>query len=340
MKILITGSTASQYSSKSDSRIPTFAGLLCHSLVEKGYSVTWTKPNFSHSKEWLDQFDKIIVGISSPSSLSANKIYGALSVIDYAKELEKLVLFIDAPEPYKVWSGIRAISKNSKELLKSFYINRYDYKEATDSNNFNRLLKTVDYLYNNKWPLTLYPSNPWINQRIISKNIPNLTTENLYGICFDSFILQDLKREKPNGGSYWVVDQPNTVWSKTVSKTLNKEILPIKENKWSDMSSILAKIDDSIGVLISPYKNIEPWWSIIISHSLLLEVPVVTEWRNTINLGKEWAMLASQVEDMSPNERNSLAKTQRSIYSSLLLSSEEVIKSIEKNVLSTRYLKV
>lgn len=339
LKILITGSTASQYSVKANSKIPTFPGLLYNFLIRQGHSVTWQIPTTKLSKEWLDQFDKIIVGVASPSSVSSNRFFGAFSVISHAKSLGKLVLFVDAPEPYKLWAGIRAFSKKPEEVLKPFYANRYEYKEVQeDPKIFSAVLEAVNYLYTQQWPLTLYPSSPLVAKNTLSKNIPNLLPQNSQGLCFDSLILKDMGREEPGGDIYWVVDQPNTRWSKNIQNTVTKQVVPIKNNKWEDMTTILPRIDSSIGVLISSYKNYESWWSVMVPHALLLEVPVVTEWRNTIHLGKEWSMLPAQVEEMSPTERLRLAKAQKYIYSSLLVSEKELVESLEKNLLNTGYL--
>jgi hypothetical protein len=339
LKILITGTTASQYSVKSNSKIPTFAGLLFNFLTQQGHSVIWQAPTTKLSKEWLDQFDKIIVGISSPSSVSSNRFFGAFSVISYARSLDKLVLFVDAPEPFKLWAGIRAFSKKPEEILKPFYLGRYEYTEVqNDPEVFTRISQSVNYLYTQQWPLTLYPSSPLVWESTLSKNIPNLSLINSHGLCFDSFILEDISREKLSGNDYWVVDQPNTNWTKNVKNTILKQVIPIKNHKWEDMSTILPKIDGAIGVLISSYKNYESWWSVLVPHALLLEVPVVTEWRNTIHLGKEWSMLPAQVEEMSPTERLKLARSQKYIYSSLLTSEDRLKESLEKTLLNTRYL--
>jgi hypothetical protein len=338
MKVLITGSTASQYSSKSNERIPTFTGFIYNSLVETGHTVVWEEPSVETTKDYLNQYDKIIVGLSSPSSLSANKIYGALSVINYAKELDKLVLLVDAPEPYKIWSGIRAISNKPLELVKPFHARRYEYINVLDTNNQERLTQTVVDLYKNEWPTTLYPSNPWIHSEVLTKNIPNLNLENIHGLCFDSFVLQDIPRFNLNYEDYWCVDQPNTKWSKNVAKTLSKPVLPIRDHKWQGHSDALARLDSSLGMIISVYKNSEPWWSVMLSHALLLEIPVVTEWRNTSFLGSDWSLLPSEIEEMGPQERNQLAKRQKNIYLSQIPNVGETLKKVENSVLDARKL--
>lgn len=334
MKILITGSTSSQYSSKSDERIPTFTGFVNTSLLETGHSVLWQEPSLEMTKDWLDQFDKIIVGVSSPSSLSANRIYGALSVINYAKELDKLILLLDAPEPYKLWSGIRAIYNKPSELMKPFYIKRYEYLDVVNNDEAHRLVNTVVDLYKNQWPTTLYPSNPWITSDVLTKNIPNLDTDNAHGLCFDSFILQDIPRLNLNYEDYWCVDQQNTRWSKNISKTLAKPVIPVRDHKWQSHSDALARLDSSLGMIISVYKNSEPWWSVMLSHALLLEIPVVTEWRNTSFLGDEWAFIPAEIEDMSPVERNSLAKRQKNIYIESMPNANEVLKKLENSIVN------
>jgi hypothetical protein len=87
-------------------------------------------------------------------------------------------------------------------------------------------------------------------------------------------------------------------------------------------------------MIISVYKNSEPWWSVMLSHALLLEIPVVTEWRNTSFLGSEWAFIPAEIEDMSPVERNSLAKRQKNIYIESMPDANEVLKKLENSILN------
>lgn len=338
MKILITGSTASQYSLKSDERVPTFTGFIYSSLVDAGHDVTWEEPSIYTTKEYLNDYDKIIVGLSSPSSLSANRIYGALSVLNYAKDLNKLIILTDSPEPYKLWAGIRAVANKPSELLKPFYIRRYEYMDVMKNSDESRLVDTVVDLYKNEWPSVIYPSNPWITSDVITKNIPNVLAHSTYGLCFDSSILQDIPRLNLNYEDYWCVDQLNTKWSKSVTQTLSKPVLPIRDHKWQSHSDALARLDSSLGMLVSVYKNYEPWWSVMLSHALLLEIPVVTEWRNTSFLGQDWSLLPSEIEEMSPKERNELAKRQKLTYLQQIPNSGAVLNILENSLINANNL--
>jgi hypothetical protein len=61
---------------------------------------------------------------------------------------------------------------------------------------------------------------------------------------------------------------------------------------------------------------------------------VVTEWRNTSFLGDEWAFIPAEIEDMSPVERNSLAKRQKNIYIESMPNANEVLKKLENSIVN------
>jgi hypothetical protein len=81
-----------------------------------------------------------------------------------------------------------------------------------------------------------------------------------------------------------------------------------------------------MGTLISTYKNNDPWWSIAISQSIAVGVPVVTDWRHTSWVGAEWAFLPivaqSQKDfyrDATPSREESLQKTVEALDNQSLL---------------------
>lgn len=101
MKILITGCTPAQSSVNLMSRTVSFTSLLHNAFEDLGHEVFLTRPHLNYSKEFLDQYDAIFVGLASPSSVSAHYSYGAFAVANKARELGKLRLIVDMPEPQK-----------------------------------------------------------------------------------------------------------------------------------------------------------------------------------------------------------------------------------------------
>jgi hypothetical protein len=327
MKVLVTGFTASQCSENANNRLSTFTGLFKDALDEIKCDVTWKKPQLTMSKEYLDQYDLIVVGIASPQSLAANYVYAGLWVASQAKDLGKLRLIVDAPDPYWIWSGIRDCNDNPQKLFKPFYASRRNYLEAQDPRYSEPIYSFLKHLYTERWVKTIVPSIPWFSKEVVSNAIKNIQTEDIIGICYDREIIDaSLDRIEPSYGKYWCADAPNSNWTKKVIKNLIYEVLPVRSNKYSDSVEVLNRIENSIGTLISTYKNNDPWWSIAISQSIAAGVPVVTDWRHTSWVGAEWASLPSTVEEMSPNQRLIVAQSQKNFYRDATPSREESLQ--------------
>lgn len=331
MKILMTGATASQSPNSKRRNVPTFSRFVDKALEESGHKVTWIDPSVSLSQNYLDEFDSIIVGIAPPTSTAAHRIYGALSVIYFANQLGKLSLMVDAPEPKRVWSGVRAIRNKPEELTKDFYSRRKEYSKLEDSV-LERLLCSIDFLYSEKWPTTIFPSLPWSDYPSISSEIPTTSKENLVGLNFDSIIfstpLKNFSEEKVDSHTYWVSDSFNTKWSRSIEKTVENRVEPVRKNKWEDNDKVSSRIYSSLGCLISVYDKGSPWWSPYLSQALSLEVPVVTDWKLSSMLGTEWSFLANSVEELTNRQRKDLSRAQRSSYISAIPSWEDSLQKI------------
>jgi hypothetical protein len=336
MKILVTGSTANHCSKKSNERVPTFTGQLVFELEQAGHEVTWTEPSISMDTSYLNSFDSIVVGMSPALSVASRWLYPALSVFDYANKLGKVTALLDSPEPQKVWAGIRAVANNPSDLVKDFYVNRKEYGLATEARTFSRLSETISYLYKYTWPSVIYPSFPWREPSKIHSQIPGvLDLEKTTPICFDRNVLEiNVGEIKKQDSHTWSIDYPKTKWSQGISKLVRNEIVPIRDHYWQTNKEALTRIDNSIGVMISPYgKENDSWWSVMLSQSLLVGTPVVTDWKSSCVLGKEWSTLASSVEDMDISQRYKLSKIQKELYLSALLSKQDS-REILDNALS------
>lgn len=327
MKVLVTGFTASQCSENANNRLSTFTGLFKNALDELQCDVTWAKPRLAMTKEYLDQYDLIVVGLASPHSVSANYVYAGLWVASQAKDLGKLRLLIDAPDPYWVWSGIRDCNDNPHKLFKEFYARRDNYIQAQEPKYSEAIYKFLNHLYAEQWVKTIVPSMPWFSKDVVTGAIKNLSTEDVVGICYDRDVIDaSYDRTEPSYGTYWCADAPKSAWTKKVIKSLNSEVLPIKLNKYDKNNEILSRMENSIGTLISTYQNNDPWWSIAISQSIAVGVPVVTDWRHTSWVGAEWAFLPSTIEEMSPSQRLIVAQSQKDFYRDATPSREDSLQ--------------
>lgn len=328
MKILITGCTASQTSSKAIERHPSFTGLLSQSMAKLGHEVVISYPKFNYTKNALDSYDLIFVGLSSPTNVSAHYSYGAFAVAETARELGKLKLIIDNPEPQKIKNTIRDFHTSTDSFYKSFYQTRIQYEDALKKENRERIDSFINHLHTEQWEQSYIPSMPWFSKSVVTEALPNLSEENIVTLCYDRALIDSTEdRTTPIHGDYWCSDNIKSAWTKRISKTLKLPIHSTRYNNYSASATVIEKIQYSTGTLISTYQGGDPWWSVAIPQTLMAGVPVVTDWRHTAELGAEWAYLPSTIEEMSPKEKLIVAQNQKDFYREAAPSYED---SLEK----------
>lgn len=331
MKVLITGCSSSQ---TTDSRMPTFSGLIKNALIAGGHDVVLDTPSIRWSEEDLSRYDSVIVGLAPPTSISAYRLYGALSVIDVARKVTNVRYLVDAPEPHRLWNGIRAIASNPESLIKDFYSKRPDYLIASEPKQLDRLHSVVVDLFTETWEKTLIPAFPWSNPKHITNYIPMLTDNLVSPLCLDSFIIDNKSTSLyiKNDSNMWSYDSKNK-WLDGVAETISGDVQPITVGRKPLVSDSLNRINRSVGTIISTYKNNDPWWSINLPLSLSINTPVITDWRYTSQMGDSWSLLAHQIEELSVNERSRLAAEQTKDYKNFIPNKEEVINSVLESVI-------
>ena len=312
-KILITGMSAPHVSPDANSRSLSFASLMGLVLILHGNDVTQEEPKIAWTEDDLKEYDKVLVGLSPITSLSANHTYGALNVISHLKDTSKLVFFIDAPEPTRIASSLRAIKKKPENLVKPFYSYRKGYTQANSPEVLNRLLETVDSLLVDAWPATLYPMLPWTDHENIQEQLPEAARPSLKGVNLDRYLLSEQEPSDVERTEKWVVENFSSPWTKSTVATLSNPTVPMKWNKgWTD-DKVADQVARGIGALISPHQN-GTWWTYRIVQCLNALTPVATDWRESGFIGSSWMQLASAIEHMSQEERTQLAKDQRKAY--------------------------
>jgi hypothetical protein len=278
--------------------------------------------------EYLKSFDSVIVGISPITSLSANRVYGALHVIDRLWDHKSLTLFVDAPKVNQITASLKSTMMNKESFTKNFFSYRKDYKKViSDQQTSDRLFATVEKLFLGEWPTTLYPSLPWSDESAIYELLP-IGARKLVGMNFDSFLFVDV--EMPTSRrSKWAVDTYKSKWTTKTLNTLAQPHTPMKWNKgWTD-EQVLDQINRSIGAIIAPADREGSWWTYRIAQALSAYVPVVTDWKHSSKLGPEWDILAGAVEDMTDELRYVLAVTQRQSYMAAIPTKQKAISDIE-----------
>lgn len=327
-KILLTGMSAPQASSSANSKSMSFAAVLNKVFLELGHTVDWVGPDIKSTAEDLETYDLVLVGVSPLTSLSANRVYGALSIIDIMWSSPKLKLFIDAPKVDQITFSIKSIHSNPESLVKLFFSYRKDFNSASsDEKTKLRLLSAVDKLMNSQWPDVIYPALPWANPSRIKKLLPeNLST--LTGINLDIFLLKDLEVLEPRRDK-WVVDTYKTKWTDLVTNTLAYPHSPMRWNKgWTDVQ-VFEQISRSLGVLISPHKKDGTWWTYRYIQALNTQTPISTEWKESCKLGDSWSILATSIEAMPVESRKLLAMAQKDSYIASIPTREDAKQILE-----------
>lgn len=326
MNILLTGSTAAHVSAEKNSRTITFPGLIYKALVADRHNVTWIEPSVSMSREYIAEFDSVIVGIAPPTSTAAHRIYGALSVISYAWEVGNLRLLLDAPEPRRVWAGIKAIHNNPDDLIKDFYSKRSEYRKVKNQEVFDRIYNAVNLLFTSPWPMTYYPKLPWMSFPSVSAYIPMARASELVGLNFDRKLIESSTTYSISSHpKFWVADSISSRWTKQQESLVSLPVMSMKVSRWEDSSEALQRLSESIGCMVTVYRNNDPWWSPAISQALHVGVPVVTDWLLSSMLGEAWDVLPGSIEDMTHYQRDALSREQKRTYTNSLLNWEDSV---------------
>jgi hypothetical protein len=327
-KVFLTGMSAPQASSSSNKKSLTFAGVLDKVLTSAGHEVTWASPSVYMTKESLDKFDAVLVGISPLTSVGANRVYGALSVINALKDTDKLTLFVDTPTPSQIEVSLRAVITNPETLTKSFFSYRKEYSNViADKDLLNSVLSGAKYLYENDWATTLYPKLPWKSD---IKLAPNAKT-NLVGVNLDSHIILETDVESDRRAK-WVIDNLTTTWAKSTTAALSLPNSLMKWNKgWTD-EQVAEQILRSIGAIVSPDKRDGTYWSYRYIQAINSNTPVVTDWKESHLIGDAWNILATNIESMSQEKRDLVAMAQRESYVANIPSKQQAVEILQNSI--------
>lgn len=323
--------TAPQSSLKANLRTLSFSSAVNSALLAAGHTVTWADPDIQITEAELDSYDSVIVGISPITSLSANRIYGALNIIGLLWGSEKLNLLIDAPNVSQISTTLRHVRNNPETLTKEFFSNKKGYASVVSDNQLKlNILKSIDLLLDQDWPTTIIPVLPW-KQTYSDRelNLPELAKKSIVYLNLDSYLLEDPK-ESIERTSKWCSDQPDSSWTKRVAKTIELPVSPVKINKGATDSDILDQMSRSIGILLSPYRNEGTWWSYKYVQSINTQTPVATLWEESGSLGSEWNILAATLESMSEEKRVLVATAQRESYIAKIPTKNQSKTMLEK----------
>ena len=327
MKILFTGMASSHC--KKPSNVSFFT--LLSDVLSKDHDIVWASPSMSWKKEDLDRYDQIFFGLTPPTSLSANKLYGALNVLGLMFDSPKLKIVLDSPQIWQFKNSISAVTKDSSILFSSFYSRREGYEAA--SRNKSIVERATAHMLVSVWPKIIYPSVPWLSAEQLASLLGFVSAENLYGINLDPIYI-DPEPARIGRRDYWALENPKSTWIESVKKSIVFPQEPTKVGRKTDDLYALDVIRNSVGLLLPPQeRNSTVWWNYRLIQAMNTSTPIATYWQQTQEFSPSWSMLAYQIEDMSTSQRQALASAQRNTYLDSLPSPDEIRENLNNFLL-------
>ena len=303
---------------------------------EEFSTVTWSEPKLSWTKSDLENFDQIIFGVSPPTSMGANHIYGGINVLNTLYESPKLKLVIDSPQMWQYKNSLRAFRRDSDQIFGSFYSNRKNYIQAKKSNIRESAEALAYKLSTSQWPVSIVPSLPWQDKDSIDEKLSFIPKDSIIPINLDALLLT---RDTPIIGraDQWAVDNTKSAWFLTTKNTLRFPTMSMKNSTKPKDFEVKERINSCMGAMITPQdRSIGTWWSYRYIQAMNTTTPIATYWQDSGVVSPEWGMLGYQLEDMQPYERQHVAFQQIKQYESLIPNKESAISNV-KNLMVDSY---
>jgi hypothetical protein len=327
-RIFLTGMSAPQASSSANLKNLSFAGLINMALIDAGHEVVWASPSVYMTKETLNEFDVVVVGVSPITSMGANRVYGALNVIQTMWGSDKLTLFVDTPTPSQIEVSLKSVINNPESLTKSFFSYRKEYSNVVaDKKLLDSAFDAVNLLYKEDWQKTVYAKLPWKSLDSV-KMAPNLK-KNLVGLNLDSYVISDSSAGEEERIQKWVYDSSESPWYKSQVQFLKLPTLPMKINRGSTDYDVITQLQRSLGALISPDRRDGTAWSYRYVQALNTQTPIITEWKESGVLGDAWSVLAYSIEEMSQSRRDLVSLAQKESYLANIPDKKTALKNLE-----------
>jgi hypothetical protein len=310
MKILFTGMAS--HHTKPSTNVTFFRTL--SERVETFATVEWLNPSVTWTEDYLNQYDYVVVGLTPPTSLSANKVYGALHTINIMYDSPKLVMVLDHPQLWQYKHGFNSIDSNPLSIFTDFYSKRREFSLARRSY-VESMAEANKKLLTKKWPKTLYPALPWRVTRNIDKLLGLSAEDSLIPINLDAFLIT---KDEPAGGKVgpaWVTDQQKSKWVTNLSNLLTLPVSSVGSSKNLSDSDAFESINSSFGLLLAPQeRGVGVWWSYRLIQALNSGTPVLSDWKETFELGPEWSILGYDLESQTKEDIIKIAKLQKESY--------------------------
>lgn len=327
MKVLMTGMASSHCSIGKN--VSFFSTL--HEIISEFSEVVICDPKLSWTRADLQGYDAVILGLTPPTALSANKIYGALHVLDMLYESPKLRLVVDSPQVWQFNNSIESFKRNPDQIFNDLYANRKNYDLAKTAKS-SIASSVADKMANLPWPKAYVPTLPWKTATELALALRFIPENRIIPLNIDSYLLSEVPegRTVRNG---WAVDNIKSKWWVKLSELVKTAGHPLTKTTRPDDASVLDIIGSSMGLVIPPQDRIaSTWWSYRYIQGLNTSTPIATYWQDCQNFDQAWTRLAYQIEDMPPYERAQIAADQYRIYSASIPNRSEIKDFIETDL--------
>lgn len=331
MKILFTGTASSHCKAPSN---VTFFGLLSKAVSEFS-EVVWAAPKLSWTEKDLEEFDVIIFGLTPPTSLSANKIYGAMHLLGMMYNSPKLRIVVDSQQMWQYKNSVEAIKRDVNTLFSPFFSKKYGYFEAKADSGRKYIELASTKLKSESTPVIYYPALPWSSNDRVSSTLGFASANKIKGLNLDSLLLLPEPYSEGGRSNFWSVEDTKRSWYTELKPTLTFSETDVRSSKSLDDKSAASIIRSSAGLIVPPQeRKTGTWWSYRYVQALNSHTPVATLWQESRSLDHSWAYLPYQIEEMSESQRGELARAQLESYQQAIKPKNIIIEEIQQNLIS------
>jgi hypothetical protein len=348
MRILMYGFSTQTNRVYSNSRFVKFVTLLSAAFRSMGHEVHVGLPPEGLTNDGLNSYDKVFIGIGSPTSFSSETVYESLYIIGKLRGTEKLTIIIDDPDVRKIMYGISNWVKNPspENIFRDAYKKRpFWYDPSTHSEDAARWtdwhVETCRFLAGHPtgdpYPPVLLPLFAWGKVEDHRGHLPSNARE-----VVQSVDLSALLSVTTTG----VVEPRNKIWIAANFRKVTREQAPYSwtslqhtefpvhaiRNGASDTEHLTA-FKTSWGVLHPPMTPYGGWWSTTMIYSVLSGALYMSNPDTLTDLGPPFNLLAAGTEHLSDEQRLELADQQRSSFINSI-ATKDMIRQTLQEVLS------
>lgn len=329
MKILITGGTASQIRESTTRYAITLSGLMAKALRERGHEVDvryFSVLDIDEDTTGVDNdYDFVFVGQSPLKGLGSSYCYCALAA--QYRFFDRYAIFTDDLDTRKMNAEWRAALRKPEDFVKPFWQYKKDWQHARRKNTLPKLLGQVETLIGSeeeKYPEVFIPGWTYDLAFMSAVHLSPYARLTTHGVDPSPWIDTDLHRCAPDEKRYWI-------------STLNPTSRPVQQmgaRLWSveKMNTLTWKELESASGLLAP----SAMWTPEVRISLLLGVPVVTDWKAMgTQFGGSFEGLAANVEMLEQSELDDLARAQLESLESKSSTREDFPETLQRIIEKT-----